>query len=308
MIEAPRPKRILLVTGMSGAGKSTVMNCLEDMGWEGVENLPLGLLDRLLAAPQALDAQGDDRPLALGIDSRTRGFDPDRIIMRIKQLRELHGYDVETLFLDCAGAELERRFSETRRRHPMAQDRPVSDGIARERELMGPLRHWAEQVIDTTETLSNELQQQIRARFGGTRPEEPTITVMSFGYSRGVPRSADLVFDMRFLRNPHWDPVLRPKTGLDEAVGAHIAKDPTYDQALRQIESLLLLLLPRYAQEGKSYLTIAFGCTGGRHRSVHVAERVAARLRYAGFSLTVAHRDLASKPLDAMEGAPKASP
>ncbi len=306
MTEAPRPKRILLVTGMSGAGKSTVMNCLEDMGWEAVENLPLGLLDRLLAAPQALDAQGDDRPLALGIDSRTRGFDPDRIIMRIKQLRELHGHDVETLFLDCAGAELERRFSETRRRHPMAQDRPVSDGIARERELMGPLRHWAEHVIDTTETQSNELQQQVRARFGGTRPEEPTITVMSFGYSRGVPRSADLLFDMRFLRNPHWDLALRPKTGLDEAVGAYVAKDPAYDQALRQIESLLLLLLPRYAQEGKSYLTIAFGCTGGRHRSVHVTERVAARLRYAGFSLTVAHRDLASKPLDAMEGAPKA--
>jgi UPF0042 nucleotide-binding protein len=306
MNEIARPKRILLVTGMSGAGKSTVMNCLEDMGWEAVENLPLGLLDRLLAAPQALGAQEDDRPLALGIDSRTRGFDPERIIMRIKQLRELHGHDVETLFLDCGGGELERRFSETRRRHPMAQDRPVSDGIARERELMGPLRHWAEYVINTTETRSNELQQQIRARFGGTRPEEPTITVTSFGYSRGVPRSADLVFDMRFLRNPHWDPVLRPKTGLDAGVGEHIAKDPAYDQALRQIESLLLLLLPRYAQEGKSYLTIAFGCTGGRHRSVHVAERVAARLRYAGFSLTVAHRDLASKPLDAMEGAPEA--
>lgn len=306
MNDIARPQRILLVTGMSGAGKSTVMNCLEDMGWEAVENLPLGLLDRLLAAPQALGAQEDDRPLALGIDSRTRGFDPERIIMRIKQLRELHGYDVETLFLDCGGGELERRFSETRRRHPMAQDRPVSDGIARERELMGPLRHWAEHVIDTTETLSNELQQQIRARFGGTRPEEPTITVMSFGYSRGVPRNADLVFDMRFLRNPHWDLALRPKTGLDEAVGTHIAKDPAYDQALRQIESLLLLLLPRYAQEGKSYLTIAFGCTGGRHRSVHVAERVAARLRYAGFSLTVTHRDLASKPLDAMEGAPEA--
>lgn len=244
MNDPARPKRILLVTGMSGAGKSTVMNCLEDMGWEGVENLPLGLLDRLLAAPQALDAQGDDRPLALGIDSRTRGFDPDRIIMRIRQLRELHGHDVETLFLDCAGTELERQFSETRRRHPMAQDRPVSDGIARERELMGPLRHWAEHVIDTTETLSNELQQQVRARFGGARPEEPTITVMSFGYSRGVPRSADLLFDMRFLRNPHWDLALRPKTGLDEAVGAYVAKDPAYDQALRQIKSLLLLLLP----------------------------------------------------------------
>lgn len=306
MSEPARPKRILLVTGMSGAGKSTVMNCLEDMGWEAVENLPLGLLDRLLATPQALGAQEDDRPLALGIDSRTRGFDPERIIMRIRQLRELHGHDVETLFLDCGGAELQRRYSETRRLHPMAQDRPVSDGIARERELLGPLRHWAEHVIETTETQSNELQQQVRARFGGVRTEEPTITVMSFGYSRGVPRSADLMFDMRFLRNPHWDLTLRPLTGLDASVGEHIARDPTYDPALRQIESLLLTLLPRYAAEGKSYLTIAFGCTGGRHRSVHVAERVAARLRYEGFSLTVSHRDLASKPLDAMEGEPKA--
>ncbi|RJF91409.1 RNase adapter RapZ [Sphingomonas cavernae] len=304
MSDDARPKRILLVTGMSGAGKSVAMNCLEDMGWEAVENLPLGLLDRLLATPQALGATDSDRPLALGIDSRTRGFDADRIIMRIKQLREIHGHVVETLFLDCSGSELQRRFSETRRRHPMAQDRPVSDGIARERELMAPLRHWAEHVIDTTETSSNELQQRIRARFGGAMGEEPTLTVMSFGYARGVPRSADLVFDMRFLRNPHWVEDLRPLSGLDEPVGAYVAQDPAYDQALRQIESLLLLLLPRYRHEGKSYLTIAFGCTGGRHRSVHVAERVAARLRYEGFSPTVAHRDLASTPSDAMEGGP----
>ncbi|MGH6780545.1 MAG: RNase adapter RapZ [Sphingomonadaceae bacterium] len=304
MSEGGRPKRILLVTGISGAGKSVVMNCLEDMGWEAVENFPLGLLDRLLATPQALDAPEDDRPLALGIDSRTRGFDAERIIMRIKQLRELHGHVVETLFLDCTGAELQRRYSETRRRHPMAQDRPVSDGIARERELMAPLRHWAEHIIDTTETSSNELQQSIRARFGGAKAEEPTLTVMSFGFARGVPRSADLVFDMRFLRNPHWVETLRPLSGLDDAVGAYVSQDPAYDQALRQIESLLLLLLPRYRHEGKSYLTIAFGCTGGRHRSVHVAERVAGRLRYAGFSPTVAHRDLGTTPSDAMEGKP----
>ncbi|MCJ8157342.1 RNase adapter RapZ [Sphingomonas sp. LaA6.9] len=304
MSDNARPKRILLVTGMSGAGKSVAMNCLEDIGWEAVENLPLGLLDRLLATPQALGTTDSDRPLALGIDSRTRGFDADRIIMRIKQLREIHGHVVETLFLDCSGSELQRRFSETRRRHPMAQDRPVSDGIARERELMGPLRHWAEHVIDTTETSSNELQQRLRARFGGATAEEPTLTVMSFGFARGVPRSADLVFDMRFLRNPHWVEDLRPLSGLDEPVGAYVAQDPAYDQALRQIESLLLLLLPRYRHEGKSYLTIAFGCTGGRHRSVHVAERVAERLRYEGFSPTVAHRDLASTPSDAMEGGP----
>jgi len=301
-----RPKRILLVTGMSGAGRSTVMNCLEDMGWEAVENLPLGMLDRLLAAPQALGVLEDDRPLALGIDSRTRGFDADRIIMRIKQLRELHGHDVETLFLECTDAELERRFSQTRRRHPLALDRPVADGILRERELIGPLRHWAEHLIDTSETGTNELQQRIRARFGAVMAEDPALTIMSFGYSNGLPRSADLVFDMRFLRNPHWDKALRPLTGLDEAVGAYVSEDPAYAAALSQIEALLLLLLPRYRHEGKSYVTIAFGCTGGRHRSVHVAQSIAQRLRNAAFSPTVAHRDLASTPLDAMEGAPAA--
>ena len=301
-----RPKRILLVTGMSGAGRSTVMNCLEDMGWEAVENLPLGMLDRLLAAPQALGVLEDDRPLALGIDSRTRGFDADRIIMRIKQLRELHGHDVETLFLECTDAELERRFSQTRRRHPLALDRPVADGILRERELIGPLRHWAEHLIDTSETGTNELQQRIRARFGAVMAEDPALTIMSFGYSNGLPRSADLVFDMRFLRNPHWDKALRPLTGLDEAVGAYVSEDPAYAAALSQIEALLLLLLPRYRHEGKSYVTIAFGCTGGRHRSVHVAQSIAQRLRNAAFSPTVAHRDLASTPLDAMEGSPAA--
>lgn len=303
---SPRPKRILLVTGLSGAGKSTAMNVLEDIGWEAVENLPLGLLDRLLAAPQALGAQGDDRPLALGIDTRTRGFDSEHVILRIKQLRELHDYHVETLFLDCGEGELERRFSETRRRHPLAQDRPVYDGIAHERELLTPLRHWAEHVIDTTDIKSNELQQQIRARFGGVREEEPTLTIMSFGYSRGLPRNADIVLDMRFLRNPHWDMALRPLTGLDQSVGDYIARDEAYDPAVRQIEMLLVMLLPRYAQEGKSYLTIAFGCTGGRHRSVHVAERVASRLRDEGFSPTVAHRDLAAIQLDAIEDGPKA--
>ena len=302
-----RPRQILLVTGMSGAGKSTVMNCLEDMGWEAVENLPLGMLDRLLATPQALGAQEDDRPLALGIDSRTRGFDADRIIMRIKQLRELHGHQVETVFLECTDAELERRFSQTRRRHLLALDRPVADGIERERELMGPLRHWAEHVIDTTETGTNELQQRVRARFGDVKAEDPTLTVMSFGYSRGLPRSADLVFDMRFLRNPHWDKDLRPLTGLDEPVGAYVSGDPAYGPALDQIESLLLLLLPRYRHEGKSYITIAFGCTGGRHRSVHVAQTIAQRLRNAAFSPTVAHRDLAMIPLDPLEEAPAAA-
>lgn len=300
-----RPKHILLVTGMSGAGKSTVLRTLEDLGWEVVDNLPLLLLNRLLDTAPAEAAEGDDqRPLALGIGTQTRGFDPESVVQRIKKLREEQGHDVGTLFLECAGAELVRRYSETRRRHPLAQDRPAVDGIARERELLGPLRRWSNRLIDTTDMTANALAQAIRAIFSADGTGKTTFSITSFGFSRGLPRDADLVLDMRFLRNPHWDAALRPGTGRDADVSAYIAADPAYDAAMEQIESLLLLLLPRYQAEGKSYVTIAFGCTGGRHRSVHVAERVARRLRAAGFSPTVTHRDLQTAPQDSLEGAP----
>lgn len=294
------PTRILLITGMSGAGKSTVLRTLEDSGWEVVDNLPLSLLDRLLSTAPAAGTTETDRPLAIGVDSRTRGFDAERIVKQIKRLSRDHGYPVETLYLECAGSELIRRYSETRRRHPLAPDRPATDGIAAERELMAPLRRWAEHVIDTTDTDPHALRQQVRDRFGA-EGRGATLTVMSFGYARGIPRNADLVLDMRFLKNPHWVKGLREQTGLDQAVCDHIASDVAYAGALEQIETLLVTLLPRYDAEGKSYVSVAFGCTGGRHRSVHVAERVATRLRAAGFSPTVEHRDLASPPRDEVE-------
>ena len=301
MPNRPRPIRILLVTGMSGAGKSTALKTLEDIGWEVVDNLPFALLDRLLAtrAPEGVEGV---RPLALGIDSRTRGFDAQAIVSRIKSMRDAHGEKIATLFLDCAGAELERRYSETRRRHPLAPDRPAADGIARERELIGPLRRWADHVIDTTSSTSNDLRLDLRNRFATGAAGDPTLSVISFGFARGLPRNADLVFDMRFLRNPHWDAELRPMTGLDAAVGDFICGDTAYPESVSRIEDLLLLLLPRYKAEGKAYVSVAFGCTGGRHRSVHVTERVAARLREAGFSPTISHRDLASVADDAIEG------
>ena len=300
-MSVPDP-RLLLVTGLSGAGKSTVLKVLEDLGWEVVDNLPLALLEALIDAPAKRSEAG--RPIAVGIDSRSRGFKPARLVKLIKELREDGGRDIQTLFLDCAGAELERRFSETRRRHPLAEDRPAADGIARERELMEPLRRWAEHVVDTTNYSSNDLQQEVRQRFGDAGEGEPVLNILSFGFARGLPRNADLVFDMRYLRNPHWDAKLRPGTGLDPDVAAYVMADPAYEDSVAQIEHLLLTLLPRYRAEGKSYVTVAFGCTGGRHPSVHVADRVAKTLRAAGHEPTVTHRNLDSAPQDGLEGRP----
>nr|WP_284698833.1 RNase adapter RapZ [Sphingomonas lycopersici] len=294
----------MLVTGMSGAGKSTVLKTLEDLGWEVVDNLPLSLLDRLLNALPPEGSEGMARPLALGIGARTRDFDADQVVAQVERLRAKGRFEIGTLFLECDSDELARRYDETRRRHPLAQDRPARDGIERERELLAPLKRWANRLIDTSRFNSHALAQQIRAAFSRGGLGETILSVVSFGFARGLPSDADLVFDMRFLRNPHWDPALRPGTGLDPDVAAYVASDPAYADAVGRIEELLLLLVPRYIAEGKSYVTIAFGCTGGRHRSVHVAERVAGRLRNAGFSPTVAHRDLAAAPQDALEGQP----
>lgn len=292
---------VLLVTGMSGAGKSTVLRTLEDAGWEVVDNLPLGLLDRVLAPPGGSD---EERPLAIGVGAQTRDFDPERVVEAIRELGAARQRRLTILFLDCASAELERRYSETRRRHPLALDRPADDGIARERELLEPLRRAADRLIDTSQLAANELAQEARDTLAGGERPGPTLTVLSFGFARGLPRSADLVFDMRFLRNPHWVPALKPGTGLDPEVAAYIAEDPAYEDAVGRIEELLLVLLPRYRAEGKSYVTVAVGCTGGRHRSVHVADRLARRLRGAGFSPTVQHRDLREAPRDSLEGLP----
>jgi RNase adapter protein RapZ len=295
---------LLIVTGLAGAGKSTALKVLEDLGWEVVDNLPVSLLDDLLLVPHSRGSA--ERPLAVGLDSRSRGFRPASLVRTLKQMREEQGRDISVLFLDCAGTELERRFSESRRRHPLADDRPVADGIAREREMLESLRRWAEHVVDTTNYSSNDLQHEIRRRFAIGQLSDPVLTVMSFGFARGLPRNADLVFDMRFLQNPHWVPELKPKTGLDPDVAAYVAADPAYTAIVGQIEALLLAVLPRYYVEGKSYVTVAIGCTGGRHRSVHVAERIAATLRGHGHNLLLTHRNLDSTPQDGLEGAPPA--
>ncbi len=289
-------QRILLVTGMLGAGKSTALRELEDLGWESIDNFPIRLLDRLLGHDVS------PMPLAIGFDCRTRGFVPADIIEHVKDISLIPDLEVTTLFLDCAGHELERRFNETRRRHYLAHDMPVPSGIKAERELLAPLRRWADVLIDTTEFTTNDLKQTIREQFAQTAPREMTVTVSSFGFSRGMPPTADLVFDMRFLDNPHWEPGMKELTGLDEPVAEFISGNPIFDPSFARIRDLLLELLPHYAEQGKSYVNIAFGCTGGRHRSVYTAERMAQALREGGFSPTVLHRNLGSRAADQVEG------
>ena len=299
---SPKVQTILLVTGLSGAGKTTVLKTLEDLGWEAVDNFPIRLAGPLLDIPASGGRSNPSIPLALGFDSRTRGFKADALIKQIMQLQKRPELNIMTLFLDCAGAEIERRYTETRRRHPMAQDRPAMDGIAQERMMMEPLRRWAETVVDTSKMSTNDLQNDIRLRFSTDTNLHSTISITSFGFSRGVPHNVDLVFDLRFLKNPHWDNVLRPLTGMDAEVSRYIESDPAYDEAMRKIRDLLTFLLPLYDSQGKAYVNIAFGCTGGRHRSVHVAEQFGKWLRDDGFSPTVVHRNLTSRPIDALEG------
>lgn len=292
-------QRILFVTGMLGAGKTTVLRELEDLGWESLDNFPIRFLARLIGGEPLEGAVG--HPLAVGFDCRTRGFDPGKIVEQVGALAARADLCVATLFLDCAGHELERRFNETRRRHHLAHDLPVSSGIAAERELLAPLRDWADMLIDTTAFSVNELAQTIRDRFAADAPREMTVTVTSFGFARGMPPAADLVFDMRYLDNPHWDPELRELSGRDPAVGAHIERDPAFASSYARIRDLLAELLPRYAVQGKRYVNIAFGCTGGRHRSVFIAERIARDLREGGFSPSVLHRNLGSRTAGTVE-------
>jgi UPF0042 nucleotide-binding protein len=293
---------VLLVTGMLGAGKTTALRVLEDLGWEAIDNFPVRLLERLIDRIPAASSNDPHAPLAIGFDARTRGFNPHDIIARVKKLSGRADLEVTTLFLDCTTRELERRFNETRRRHPLAADMPVTSGIAAERELLEPLRRWADSVIDTTPFATNELQQVIRERFAPSTGKAITVTVSSFGFSRGMPPVADLVFDMRFLDNPHWIEELRELTGQDAPVGEHIRRDPAFDEAFARIRDLILFLLPRYQAQGKAYVHIAFGCTGGRHRSVFLVEQIGAALRAAGFSPTLLHRNLGSRAADLLEG------
>jgi UPF0042 nucleotide-binding protein len=276
---------VVVVTGMSGAGKSLALKSLEDFGYEAVDNLPLSLLGALLRG-------SEDRPLAIGIDIRTRDFGVDSMLSELDRLRAERQTPLTLLFVDCDNEVLGRRYTETRRRHPLATDRPLADGILHERELVSPLRSRADLVIDTTALPPAELRRVLGGHFTLESRATLLLFVTSFSYRRGLPREADLVFDVRFLNNPYYVPALKLGTGKDHEVAEYVAQDPDFSNFFAGVTGLLKPLLPRYAQEGKSYLTIAVGCTGGRHRSVFVAERLTEWLRSEGQPVDLRHRDL----------------
>jgi UPF0042 nucleotide-binding protein len=278
---------VVIVTGMSGAGRSTALKALEDLGYEAVDNLPLSLLSSLLTP-----GTGGGRPLAIGVDARTRDFGAAPFLEELDGLIRMEAFRVRLLFLDCDSEVLQRRFSETRRRHPVTPDRRVTDGIAHERTLLAPLRDRADEVIDTTDMTIGELKRLLDSNYALERAPGLAVFVTSFAYRHGLPHEADLVFDVRFLQNPHYVDELRPQSGLDRPVGDFIEQDPDLEEYFRHLTQLLEPLLPRFDAEGKSYLTIAVGCTGGKHRSVYTAERLGAWLAEKGERVSVNHRDL----------------
>ncbi len=283
----PASPRIVIVTGISGAGKSAALNALEDAGFETVDNLPLALMKTVVAA-------GDDSPtsIAIGIDIRTRDFNADRLIEMLDALHANTALAASIVFLDCDDDVLGQRYTETRRPHPLANDLPISAGIETERRLLAPVREHADLVIDTSRLSPTDLKRILLGQYGGTKRRALQIFLMSFGYRYGIPRDADLVFDVRFLKNPHYVADLKPLTGLNDKIDAFFTDDTALSTFLDGLIHLLDPLLPLYEKEGKSYLTLAIGCTGGRHRSVYVTERLKKWFDSKNLAVTVNHRDI----------------
>ncbi len=284
-------RRVVVVTGLSGAGMSTVLKALEDLRYETIDNLPIGLIDPFLSLHDTTPDPSRG-PVALTIDGRTRGFTAQAMTAAIQGLRADPTLDVRMVFVDCDREILLQRYNETRRRHPLAQDRPVSDGLILEESLVGPLRDHADLNVDTSLMTIHDLRRYVGDAFSVAEGPSVVVTVTSFAFKKGLPREADLVFDVRFMDNPHWDPELRMLTGTDPRVRARVEADKDYAPFFDRLTGMLGPLLPRYNREGKSYLTVAVGCTGGKHRSVVVASRLGAWFDAQGYRSTVVHRDM----------------
>jgi UPF0042 nucleotide-binding protein len=288
-----RKIRLVLITGLSGSGKSSVAKCFEDLGYYCVDNLPLPLLREFLSRPLEL-VEGHDQ-ISVVADVRAPGF-AEEFPLLVTEMDRRH-LSVTLLFLEASEDALVRRFSETRRPHPLAGDRPLLDGIQQERELLADVRGAADLVLDTSDWSIHEVRSQVFREFAGeasdSGPIGPVVSLVSFGFKHGIPTGTDLLFDVRFMSNPHFVPELKGLSGQDAAVRQFLTKLDEYHELVQKVEELLLFLLPRYARENRSYVSVAVGCTGGRHRSVAVAEELASRLQKAQWSVRVIHRDIA---------------
>lgn len=284
--EIVKLREIAIITGPAGAGRSTAINALEDLGFEAIDNLPIKFLKRLFAG------DAEDRPIAIGVDTRTRDFSASALLQTLADLSEEPGLNISLVYLDCAKDVMIRRYSETRRRHPLSPNEDPLIGIEREQALLAPLLERANILIDTSEMSPHDLRGDLARWFGQEAGPGLSISVQSFSYKRGTPRAADMVLDCRFLRNPHWCDDLRGFTGQDARVAEYVKDDPRYEQFFDQLIGMLTLLLPAYKAEGKSYFTISLGCTGGKHRSVCITESVAKSLAQDGWQVSIRHREL----------------
>ncbi len=283
------PARIVLVTGPAGAGRSTAIHVLEDLGYEAIDNMPLSLV------PRVVDGPTRSNPLAFGIDTRNREFSVDGLLGLIETLAGRDEKQLTILYLDCRAEVLLRRYSETRRRHPMAPEESPITGISRELALLGPIRERADMLVDTSDLNIHQLREELEQWFAPRAGRHLALSLQSFSYKRGLPRSIDMVFDCRFLSNPHWQPGLRQLDGRDDAVVAHVRADPRFDEFFERVRGLTRMLLPAFQEEGKAHLSIAFGCTGGQHRSVTLVETLAKALAEDGLQVAIRHRELEAR-------------
>lgn len=270
----------IIVTGLSGAGLSSVLKTLEDLGYEVFDNFPLPLAETLIGQSP------DQHALAFGIDTRTRGFSTETVLKAAQDI------DATLVFITCDDAILHKRFTETRRRHPLARDKSVAHGIAIEHEFLQPIMDQADLTIDTSELSIHDLRHLLEGHFGHQHNDKLNLSLVSFGFRHGLPREADIVIDVRFLQNPHWDKTLRPMSGQDQPVKDYIRTDEACAAFTDHFKTMIEPLLGRYSEHGKNYLTIAFGCTGGRHRSVFMAEEIGAWLGTLNHPVHIVHRDI----------------